>query len=76
MQNLLKPENKHMVHFVDYKEIVVGKPEKTLKGIYKFLGIPSFKHRFVNLDQVKVNGMSYHDDRCWVKICIPLKQKN
>ena len=22
MQNLLKPENKHHVHFVDYKEIV------------------------------------------------------
>ena len=61
MQNLLKPENKHMVHFVDYKDLV-GKPEKTFKGIYKFLNIPTFKHRFVNLDQVVVNGMSYHDE--------------
>tara|TARA_R100001594_G_scaffold38442_2_gene69615 strand:- start:938 stop:1732 length:795 start_codon:yes stop_codon:yes gene_type:complete len=61
MQNLLKPENKHRVHFVDYKEIV-SKPGPTIKGIYKFLGIPSFKHRFINLDQVSVNGLSYQDE--------------
>jgi hypothetical protein len=60
MQNLLKPENKHHVHFVDYKEIV-EKPEATFKGIYKFLGIPPFKHRFINLDQVMVNGLGYDD---------------
>ena len=60
MQNLLKPENKHMIHFVDYHELV-GKPQSTIKGIYKFLGIPSFKHRFINLDQVIVNGLSYND---------------
>jgi hypothetical protein len=60
MQNLLKPENKHMVHFVDYHELV-GKPHQTIKGIYKFLGIPSFKHRFIDLDQVVVNGISYND---------------
>jgi len=60
MQNLLKPENKHHVHFVDYKEIV-DQPEATLKGIYKFLNIPSFKHRFKNLDQVMVNGLGYDD---------------
>ena len=61
MQNLLKPENKHMVHFIDFKDIV-SKPGPTIKGIYKFLGIPSFKHRFINLDQVVVNGMAYHDE--------------
>ena len=60
MQNLLKPENKHMVRFIDYKELV-GKPLQTIKGIYKFLGIPSFKHRFIDLDQVVVNGISYND---------------
>ena len=60
MQNLLTPENKHHVHFVDYKDIV-GKPLQTIKGIYKFLGIPSFNHRFINLDQVVVNGISYDD---------------
>jgi hypothetical protein len=60
MENLLKPENKHHVHFVDYKEIV-DQPETTLKDIYKFLNIPSFKHRFKNLDQVIVNGLGYDD---------------
>ena len=60
MQNLLKPENKHHVHFVDYKEIV-KKPGATMKGIYKFLGIPPFKHRFKNLEQIKVRGLSYDD---------------
>ena len=29
MQNLLKPENKHHVHFVNYDEIV-DKPKKTI----------------------------------------------
>ena len=60
MQNLLKPENKHHVHFVDYKEIV-EKPVATLKGIYQFLDIPPFKHCFINLDQVMVNGIGYDD---------------
>jgi len=60
MQNLLKPKNKHHVHFVDYKEIV-EKPEATLKGIYQFLGIPPFKHRFINFDQVIINGLGYDD---------------
>jgi hypothetical protein len=60
MQNLLKPENRHHVRFIDYKEIV-EKPVATLKGIYKFLGIPSFKHWFTNLEQVKVNGLGYDD---------------
>jgi len=60
MQNLLKPENKHHVHFVDYKDIV-SKPQHTIKSIYKFLGIPPFKHRFIDLDQVVVNGIGYND---------------
>jgi hypothetical protein len=60
MQNLLEPQNKHHVHFVDYKEIV-EKPLATLKGIYRFLDISPFKHRFIDLDQVIVNGISYDD---------------
>jgi len=60
MHNLLKPENKHHVHFIDYKEIV-EKPEATMKGIYKFFNIPAFKHRFINLEQVKINGLGYDD---------------
>jgi len=60
MQNLLKPEHKHHVHFIDYEELV-GKPRATLEGIYQFLDIPPFKHRFVDLDQVVINGLGYDD---------------
>jgi len=60
MQNLVESENKHHVHFVDYKEII-EKPVAILKGIYKFLNIPSFEHRFTNLKQVKINGLGYDD---------------
>mgnify|MGYP003139389213 FL=1 len=60
MHNLLKPENRHHVHFIDYKEII-EKPAATMKGIYKFFNIPFFKHRFTNLEQVKVNGVGYDD---------------
>jgi len=74
MQNLLKPENKHHVHFVDYKEII-NKPHKTIKGIYKFLGIPSFKHRFVDLDQVVINGIGYQDERVLGKGVHTIKTK-
>ena len=60
MENLLKPKHRHHVHFVDYQEIV-EKPTATLKGIYKFLGIPPFQHRFIDLDQVVMNGLGYDD---------------
>jgi sulfotransferase len=61
MQNLLKPENKHHVHFVNYDEIV-DKPKKTIDDIYRFLGIPKFKHRFKNFKQIEVNGLKYDDN--------------
>jgi len=58
--NLLKPEYKNYVHFVNYNEII-DKPKQTIESIYKFLGIPKFKHRFKNFKQVKVNGLKYDD---------------
>ena len=60
MANLLKPQNKHHVHFVDYDEIVY-KPQETINSIYKFLGIPKYKHRFKNFKQLEVNGLQYYD---------------
>ena len=60
MANLLKPQNKHHVHFVDYDEIVY-KPKETINSIYKFLGIPKYKHRFKNFKQLEVNGLQYDD---------------
>ena len=60
MANLLQPENRKHVLFVDYDEIV-DKPKETINSIYKFLGIPKYKHRFKNFKQIEVNGLKYND---------------
>jgi|TARA_R100000654_G_scaffold10953_1_gene23952 hypothetical protein len=60
MHNLLKPENKHHVLFIDYNDIV-NKPQKTIDSIYNFLNIPKYKHRFKNFKQVEANGLKYDD---------------
>ena len=61
MENLLKLKNKHHVHFVNYDEIV-NKPKETIDHIYKFLGIPKYKHKFKNFKQIKINGLKYNDN--------------
>jgi len=58
IENLSKTENKHMVHFVSYKDFVRNSKE-TIKDIYKFLEIPLFKHHFKDLEQFSANGISY-----------------
>ena len=47
-------------HFVKYEDLV-AQPEQEFKKIYQFLNEPYFNHRFNNLDQVSVNGLSYDD---------------
>ena len=49
-----------MCHFVKYDDIVTN-PEQEFRKIYQFLNEPYFNHRFDNLDQVCVNGLSYDD---------------
>jgi len=49
-----------MCHFVKYDDLVIN-PEQEFRKIYKFLDEPYFNHRFDNLDQVCVNGLSYND---------------
>ena len=49
-----------MCHFVKYDDLVTN-PEQKFKKIYNFLEEPYFNHRFDNLDQVSVNGLSYDD---------------
>ncbi len=51
---------KHICHYVKYDDMVTN-PEQEFKKIYKFLDEPYFKHRFNNLDQLSVNGLSYDD---------------
>jgi len=47
-------------HYVKYDDIVAN-PEQEFRKIYQFLDEPYFNHRFNNLDQVSVNGLSYDD---------------
>ena len=47
-------------HFVKYDDMVAN-PEQEFRKIYEFLDEPYFNHRFDNLDQVSVNGLSYDD---------------
>ena len=49
-----------LCHYVKYDDLV-AQPEQEFRKIYKFLNEPYFNHRFNNLDQVKVNGLSYDD---------------
>ena len=47
-------------YFVKYDDIVTN-PEQEFKKIYGFLNEPYFNHRFIDLNQVSVNGLSYDD---------------
>ena len=49
-----------LCHYVKYDDMVTN-PEQEFRKIYKFLNEPYFNHRFDNLDQVSVNGLSYDD---------------
>ena len=49
-----------LCHYVKYDDLVKN-PEQEFKKIYQFIGESYFNHRFNNLDQVKVNGLSYDD---------------
>ena len=60
VKHLIDQQPKEIYHLVEYKDLVEH-PRKTIEGIYEFLGIPNFKHRFINLNQFEVNGMKYDD---------------
>ena len=60
IQNAMKPENKENCFFIRYEDLVT-QPEPTIKGIYEFLEIDYFPHRFHSLDQFNLNGLGYDD---------------
>ena len=53
-------QHPEMAVFIKYNDLVVN-PEKEIRKVYTFLNLPYFPHRFTNLNQVKVNGISYND---------------
>ena len=60
INNLLFQENKNLYHIVKYNDLVQT-PDSVIKGIYDYLDIPSFQHRYKNLDQFEINGVKYND---------------
>jgi len=55
-QNLKKEDSL----ILTYNELALS-PQKVLDKIYKFLDISFFKHRFSNLDQFKIDDITYDD---------------
>ena len=45
---------------VEYNDFVEH-PKRTIEGIYDYLEMPKFKHRYINLDQFEVNGIKYDE---------------
>ena len=60
IKNLIRDENKKHIHIIEYDELI-NDPKKTIDGVYEFLGIPKFKHKFKSLSQLRLNGVSYDD---------------
>jgi len=52
--------HKDICHYVKYDNLV-ARPAEEFRKIYQFIGEPYFNHKFDNLDQVKVNGLTYDD---------------
>ena len=57
LSNTFPKENLHFVHYNARNE----NPKITIDNIYNFLEIPSFEHRFENLNQLEINGVKYDD---------------
>ena len=51
---------KDICHYVKYDDLV-SQPEQEIRKVYQFMNLPYFNHRFQDLQQVEVNGMSYDD---------------
>ena len=59
LRMLSKYEN--IAHFIDYVDLI-NDPEQTIKGIYNFLDIPEYTHRFSNQEQFNINGITYKEN--------------
>ena len=58
---LLENNKQDHLHFVNYNDLV-DNTEYTISGIYEFLNIDYYKHRFTNLEQLNINDVTYNDD--------------
>ena len=51
------------MHIVEYNSLV-DDTEETIKGIYNFLEIDYYPHKFHYINQFEINGVKY-DDSIW-----------
>ena len=61
VKHLIDHQPRDIYHIVEYNDLC-DNPKQTIEGIYDFLGIYRFNHRYNNLDQFQVNGMKYDDN--------------
>ena len=61
IKHLIDQQPKEIYHIVEYNDLC-DDPKQTIEGIYDFLGIYRFNHRYNRLDQFQVNGMKYDDN--------------
>ena len=59
IQNAFK--NPSMCLFIKYDDLCQN-PEEEIKKVYKFIDEPYFNHRFIDLDQININDLSYNDN--------------
>ena len=53
-------QHPEMAVVIKYDDLVTN-PEKELRKVYTFLNLPYFPHKFIDLDQITVNGIQYND---------------
>ena len=53
-------QHPEMAVFIKYDDLVQN-PEQEIRKVYNFLNRPYFPHKFINLDQITVNGIQYND---------------
>jgi hypothetical protein len=59
IKTLLKSKFKNYI-FIDYDDLL-NSPKETLDKIYNFYGIEKYNHNYNNIEQFKVNDVSYDD---------------
>ena len=53
-------QHPEMAVFIKYDDLVQN-PEQEIRKVYTFLNLPYFPHKFIDLDQITINGLQYND---------------
>ena len=53
-------QHPEMAVFIKYDDLVQN-PERELRKVYQFLNLSYFPHKFIDLNQITVNGLQYND---------------